>query len=112
MPLAQRHRHQILRIAANALDLTEGGAGADEGERAALQLFQLLPAESQTETVHGHHAEAHIRDLKERAGMDRAAFIGRDSKGHLLDHAPQHLLLHGNGIFILNLRQIRVICGG
>lgn len=68
--------------------------------------------ESQTEAVHGHHAEAHICDLKERAGMDRAAFIGRDGKGHLLDHAPQHLLLHGNGIFILNLRQIRVIRSG
>ena len=112
MPLAQRHRHQILRISANTLDLTEGGAGTDEGERAAFQLFQLLPAESQTEAVHGHHAEAHIRDLKERTGMDRAAFIGRDGKGHLLDHAPQHLLLHRNGIFILNLRQIRIIRGG
>ena len=43
--------------------------------------------------------------------MDRAAFIGRDGKSHLLNHAPQHLLLHRNGIFILNLRQIRVICG-
>ena len=63
MPLAQRHRHQILRISADTLDLTEGGAGTDEGERAALQLFQLLPAESQTEAVHRHHAEATERVL-------------------------------------------------
>ena len=112
MPLAQRDGHQILRVAANALDLVESGAGADEGKRAALQLFQLLPPECQTEPVHRYHVQAHIGDLKEGAGVDRAALIGGDSKRHLFNHAPQHLLLHGNGILIFHFRKIRVICGG
>ena len=42
--------------------------------------------------------------------MDRAALIGGDGKGHLLDHAPQHLLLHGDGVFVLHLGKIRIIC--
>ena len=112
MPLTQRHRHQILRIAADALDLVECGAGADEGERAALQLFQLLPPEGQTEPVHRHHVQAHIFNFKQRAGVHRAALVGGNRKGHLLDHPPQHTLLHGHRVFVLHLRQLRVIRGG
>ena len=111
MPLAQGHGGQVLGVAADALDLVQGGAGGHEGEGAALDLFQGLPADGQTEAVHSHHGQALLIDLKQGAGVDRAALVGGHGEGRLLDHGPQGLLLDIDAVLVLHLRQLGIIGG-
>ena len=112
MPPAQGDFRQILHVAADALDLVQGGAGGHEGKGPSLQLFQGLLPHRQAEPVHGGHGEAALSDFKEGPGVDRAALVGGDGEGHLLNHGPEDPSLHGNGILVLHLGKVGVIRRG
>ena len=43
--------------------------------------------------------------------MDRTTLVGGNGESHFFNHSPQNLLLDGDGILVLHLREIRVIGG-
>ena len=112
MTFAQGHGSQILHVGTDIFHLAQGAARRHKGKGAAVDLFQRLPPDGQTESVHRHHSQALVRDLEQGTGMDGAALIGGDSEGRLLDHGTQQLLLDGDGKIILHHGQLRVIRRG
>ena len=106
------HGSQILHVGTDIFHLAQGAARRHKGKGAAVDLFQRLPPDGQTESVHRHHSQALVRDLEQGTSMDGAALIGGDSEGRLLDHGTQQLLLDGDGKIILHHGQLRVIRRG
>ena len=103
------HRHHVVGVGADLLHLVQCAAGSHKAERAAVDVLQRLPPQSQTEPVHRHHGQPSVVDLKQCAGVDGARLVHGHGKAGLLYHILQRPLLQRHGVFVVHLRQLRIV---
>ena len=109
MPGAQGKGCIFIGILENLLQLPQCRRGADKAQASALGIVDLLPAQSQTKTVYGHHGDVLGRNLKFAAGLNGTGLILTDGENGAGDHILQDILGHINGLVKLDIRQIGII---
>ena len=103
--------HRIFPIAADALNVREGGAGHHKAAVFHPSLLQLFAALGKPVAVHGDQGQVLPLHLKEGAGVDGAHVRVRHGENGLVDHAAQHRLGQLNGVQHVHHRHFRVILG-
>ena len=112
MALALNDGDETVAVLTDLLDLVERRAGRDEAERAAVDALERLAPQGETEPIDGHDRQSLRADLEERAGVDRAALVRGDGEARLVDHGLERPLLDGDGILVVDLRQVGIVLGG
>ena len=79
---------------------------------AALDPLERLTAKRQTEAVDRDDGQTVVADLEELAHVNGTGLVRGDGEGGLLDHGAQRLFRQGDGILLLDLRQLRKVGGG
>ena len=103
--------YRIFSIAADALNVREGGAGHHKSAVFHPSLLQLLAALGKPVAVHGDQSQILSLHLKEGTGVNGAHVCVRHGENGLVDHAAQHRLGQLNGVQHVHYRHFRVILG-
>ena len=105
---ADGHLDALVAVAAQTLQIAQRRARHDEAAVVAIALNGLT-AQRQTVAVDGDHGQLVVRDLKERAHVDRAALVRAHGEGALVDHLLEQILRQGHAVFGLHARQVGIV---